>query len=76
MKKLKVGKNRKVNLPGNEEKRVAAYYRWQKRGEPVGDDITDWMAVERGDVEGEEEEEWEERRWERNPRDEEPGEAP
>lgn len=30
-----------------EEKQVAAYYEWQLRGEPIGDDFTDWDVVER-----------------------------
>ena len=79
MKKIKAGKKntRQSDPPGYEDKQVAAYYRWQKRGAPIGDDLADWMAVERGTVEGEEEEEWEEeRRGEGNPQDEEPGEVP
>lgn len=33
--------------PDQEELRVAAYYRWMSRGCPAGDDLSDWVAVEK-----------------------------
>lgn len=42
MKEEKEEKITPVNLE------VAAYYHWQRRGCPVNDDLTDWLAVEKG----------------------------
>jgi|GEM_PF-2432483 len=80
MKKKGKGKKNpgKAVKPGHEETRVQAYYRWQKRGSPEGDSLTDWLASEEQNAaEAEGEWEGEEKRWtEENPQDEEPGEAP
>lgn len=41
-----------------EDTQVAAYYFWQERGEPVGDDLNDWVRAERlWESEAEEDEE-------------------
>jgi hypothetical protein len=76
--KLKKAKKGPAAKPATfEEKQVAAYHLWQKRGSPHGDDMTDWLAVERRAEE--EEIEWnkDERSWdEENPQDDEPGEVP
>lgn len=38
----KAEETRPVNLE------LEAYYHWQERGCPVNDDLTDWLAVEKG----------------------------
>ncbi len=35
-----------LGQPTEEERRMAAYYRWVKRGKPRGDDLEDWFAEE------------------------------
>jgi hypothetical protein len=69
-------KNRKKKPPWtDDQRRGAAYYLWQKKGSPPGGGSADGKTVEmergEGEIPGEEE-----RRWEENPQDEEPGEAP
>lgn len=37
--------HKKAKAP--EDTQVAAYFFWQERGEPVGDDLSDWVRAER-----------------------------
>jgi hypothetical protein len=70
-------KKKKPQRPSHEDLQQAAYYRWQKRGTPLGDDLADWHAVEKRMADEDEELDWdeEERRWSKeNPSDDEPGE--
>ena len=44
--------------PSHEDLQKAAYYRWQTRGTPLGDDLADWHAVEKRMADEDEEPDW------------------
>jgi hypothetical protein len=46
--KKTVMKAEKGNETPQTNLQLAAYFHWKERGCPVNDDLTDWLAVEKG----------------------------
>jgi hypothetical protein len=46
--KKTVVKQEKTKEAAQTDLQLAAYFHWRERGCPVNDDLTDWLAVEKG----------------------------